>query len=110
MIKKSEHVFLFTTPFGTLIGTFPEKIFFRSRLPTLAGVDLVRPPQNISPLNFEKSRYLRFGLPKSDYSKISHFLGGVPQFVFDHRNQHIFYPIEHKTAGNTPSSHSGDTI
>ncbi len=47
---------MFPTPFVTLIEKFPEKIVFGSRLPTLVGVDLVRPPQNIWPLNFEKSQ------------------------------------------------------
>ena len=109
VIKKLEHVFMFTTPFGTLIGTFSEKIFFGTRLPTLVGIDLVRPPQNIWPLNFEKSQYLRFCLPKSDYRKIDHFLGGVTDFFLSTIVISIvFYPTEHNPTENTPSGHSID--
>ncbi len=54
MITLPIHVFMFTIPFGTRIGILSENIIFGSRLLTLVGVDLIRQPQNLWPLNFEK--------------------------------------------------------
>ncbi len=73
MITLPIHVFMFTIPFGTLIGTFSEKIFFGGRLPTLVGVDLIRPPQNMWPLNFEKFQNQRSETPFwDDFQGINH--------------------------------------
>ena len=54
VITIQKNVFMITILLKTLSDTFSEKIFFESRLPTLVGVDLGRPPRNLTNPSFEK--------------------------------------------------------